>query len=194
MENAIYNTLRVSQYYMNNRYMDSSLWVLNKMIAIKERLEHPVDLADLYLKKGGAYYGNGGYDLAIESYSKAIEIYDTLNDTLFRADALTFRAQAYQGWGQFSKAIFDVNKAEQLYTIGKDTTYMLLSMGAKSALYRNMGFNEKAKNVQEQSLVIATKKKRYSVVLNANKHLSLFYKKEGNLEKELYILKKLRRH
>lgn len=182
IKKATFNTLRVSQYYMTNNYQDSALVVLNRMIDKKDLIKEPKDLANLYLKKGGAYYGNEDY-VAIDNYTKAIEIYETINDTLYRADALLFRSNMYEQSAQFSNAIFDLNKSEELYRKGKDTTYILFSLVRKIDLFHKMGFEDKIKKETQKVLKLASIKPIPISLFYANTLLVNYYSKKGDLKK-----------
>ncbi|NAS32172.1 hypothetical protein GTQ40_14395 [Flavobacteriaceae bacterium R38] len=147
-------------------------------------------IGNLYLKKGGAYYGVD-YDLAIENYTKAIEKFGQ-KDSIYVADAYLFNGQAKSFTGDFVNAINDYETASVYYEALNDISFTINAKIGISIIYSMNGFYENAKQVRDDIKDFSLKNEAYGAIVASLVNQATDYKKQGMFnEQEATLLEAL---
>src|SRR5690606_23454517 len=102
-------------YSLNNilNKKEKALELIENVQKYEEKIRDSFLLGNIYLKKGGGYYGND-FKKAIENYSLAIDKFSK-KDTAYIADSYLYRAHSRSKTGDFVNAINDYKIAKQYY-------------------------------------------------------------------------------
>ncbi len=158
---------------------EKALELIENVQKYEEKIRDSFLLGNIYLKKGGGYYGND-FKKAIENYSLAINKFSK-KDTAYIADSYLYRAHSRSKTGDFVNAINDYKIAKQYYEDIGDIDFVLNAMAGISTLYEMNKFYVEALKKHEEVIVLAEKHNKYGQILVTLVNRSIQYK-----ERELY--------
>lgn len=169
----------------NNK--ERALALIEKVQEHEDKIKDSFLLGNIYLKKGGAYYGNN-FDKAIVNYSLAIEKFGKEN-SIDIADAYLFRAQAKSYSGDFVGAINDYEIAGQYYEKLDNNEYLIYAKSGIAIVFSMNNFFDKAKQIREDVIDFAKQKKMLSSVVSESINQSIDFRKQGlyDLQKEILL-------
>lgn len=171
-------------YYINQLQNKNkeALQLIEHLQQYEERIKDSFLIGNLYLKKGGAYYGSD-FKLAIENYSEAIAKFGR-KDSIFVADAYLFRANARSYIGEFVTAVKDYEIASVYYESLNDIDYTINAKLGISVIYGMNGFYDKAKKVRDEVIEYSLKNKNYRFIVTSLVNQAFDYKKQELFDKQ----------
>ena len=162
---------------------DVALKLLENAQKYEDKIKDSFLLGSIYLKKGGAYFGND-FEKAIESYSNAILKFST-KDTIKIADSYLFRAQAKSYKSDYVGAINDYEIAARYYENLKNAEYLVYAKSGIAIIFSMNNIFDKAKKMRDEVIDFAKQNDQPYTIVTELINQSIDYRKQG-----LYDLQK----
>lgn len=176
-------------YYINNiqNNKERALALIEKVQEYENKIKDSFLLGSIYLKKGGAYYGNN-FNKAIINYSLAIEKFGK-RDSIKIADSYLFRAQSKSYSGDFVGAINDYETAGNYYEVLDNDEYLFYAKSGIAIVFSMNNFFDKAKQMRDEVISFAKQKEMSSNVVNELVNQSIDFRKQGlyDLQKKILL-------
>lgn len=176
-------------YYIDNiqNNKEQALVLIEKVQEHEDKIKDSFLLGSIYLKKGGAYYGNN-FEKAVVNYSHAIEKFGK-KDSVDIADTYLFRGHAKSYSGDFVGAINDYEVASKYYEELENDQYLVYAKSGIAIVFSMNNFFEKAKQMRDEVISFTKQKNMLSDVVNQLINQSIDFRKQGlyNLQKEVLL-------
>lgn len=172
----------IIQHYTNQGKLDSTKYIVDKMLTDKDKFTKKNTEAHLLLKRASYFFNTDQYEKAILDYNTSGDIFFKEKDTLYTADARYFAGQVYNEIDDFLNAVKYYEKAYQLYDIVGDNDYKNIVISELSALYSKNGFHDKSLIERKKNLKNAKKGRNYKFIGFAYGDLAKSYSENKNYE------------
>lgn len=176
-------------YQMKYRDLSKANELMQRGIAILEKLGDSVPLAKIYDNYGVLKEINNQYDSAKYFYSKALDFKKGFKDSVGIPYSLNNISMIYMLKHQYDSAIFYLNESTKIRRVKNDVIGLAENYGYFGQIYASTGNFDKAINQLQESLELAKKCNYTLLIKSIYSDLSLIYEKKNDYQNALIYQK-----